>query len=158
MVRFAKIAIALALFGALSYSPASAGSSSANLTVSATVITTCSIATAPVAFGNYLGATTQANGTLTVTCPNGLPYSVDLGQGLNYSAGRRMSFSGSFLNYQLYSDNADTVVWGTTSGGSAVSGTGNGLAQHLTVFGLLPALQNVPAGAYTDTVIATVTF
>ncbi|MDQ6767344.1 MAG: spore coat U domain-containing protein [Candidatus Eremiobacteraeota bacterium] len=158
MSAWKKIAIALACFGAFSYAPVLAASSSANLTVSATVVTTCSISTAAVAFGNYLAANKQANGSVTVTCPNGTPYSVDLGQGLNFSPGRRMSFSGSFLNYNLYSDAADTIVWGSTSGGAAVAGTGNGLAQILTVFGLVPGLQNVPAGAYSDTVVATVTF
>ncbi|MDQ6824331.1 MAG: spore coat U domain-containing protein, partial [Candidatus Eremiobacteraeota bacterium] len=118
--------------------PSLAGSSTANLSVTATVVTTCTIATLPVPFGNYLGTNTQANGTITVVCPNGFPYTVDLGQGLNYAAGRRMTLAGNFLNYGLFSDNADTQVWGSTSGGAVVSGTGTGLAQRLTVFGLLP--------------------
>jgi spore coat protein U-like protein len=39
-----------------------------------------------------------------------------------------------------------------------VSGTGNGNAQTLTVYGQLPAGQYVTPGAYADTITATITY
>ncbi|MFM6073490.1 MAG: spore coat protein U domain-containing protein, partial [Dolichospermum sp.] len=39
-----------------------------------------------------------------------------------------------------------------------VSHTGTGNASNITVYGRIGRGQNVPAGSYTDTVVATVTF
>jgi spore coat protein U-like protein len=66
--------------------------------------------------------------------------------------------SGSILNYSLHSDAARTVVWGNTAGTDTVAGTGNGLAQTLTVYGNIPGGQLSAPGAYTDTVTATLTY
>jgi spore coat protein U-like protein len=153
-----KILFAAACVVAALPSASYAGSSSANLAVSSTVITLCTISTTPVAFGNYSGSAIQSNGSVIVTCTVGSAYTVDLGQGSNYSSGRRMNFTTNYLSYDLYKDSGDTQIWGSTSGGSTASGTGTGLAQTLTVYGLLPASQNEPAGAYIDTVSATVSF
>jgi spore coat protein U-like protein len=38
------------------------------------------------------------------------------------------------------------------------SGIGNGLAQSTPVFGQIPGGQNVPIGAYADSVLATVNY
>ena len=48
-------------------------------------------------------------------------------------------------------------VWGGTAA-SDVPHTGTGTETSLTVYGRIPAGQNVPAGSYSDTVVATVTF
>jgi spore coat protein U-like protein len=62
-----------------------------------------------------------------------------------------------FLSYALYSDTNRTAVWGNTSG-TGVASTGTGAAVSLPVYGAVSSGQNVPAGSYTDTVVATVTF
>ena len=142
-----------------------------NLPVSATVNPGCSISTSGVAFGTYAPlaahatSAATANGTVTVQCTLGTVATVTLGQGTNPGAGstdaspaRRLSDGAShYLTYSLYSDALNLFAWGNT----ALTGVGHvgvGSATGLTVYGKLDAGQVVPAGAYTDTVVATVSF
>ncbi len=135
-------------------------------TVTAAVINVCTITSTSLAFGNYnpLSATdTTGSSTVTVTCTLAAPWSVDLDAGSNPSGTspnlqRRMALLTSFLGYNLCQDAACAQKWGTTTGGTAVTGTGTGLPQAQTVFGRIPAGQNVSAGAVADSVTATVTF
>jgi spore coat protein U-like protein len=62
-----------------------------------------------------------------------------------------------YLTYELYQNSAHSTVWGNTSG-TGVANTGNGTQQSITVYGTVDAGQNVPAGSYSDTVVATVSF
>ena len=156
--------------GAVSSTDA-ATTATSNLAVTASVAANCTIATAPVAFGAYdpvsANATTALNGTgtVSVTCTNGASTTVTLGQGANAGGGstaaapaRRLKDGGTdFLTYSLYSDNGRTTVWGDTAG-TGVAHTGTGTLTALTVYGAVNAGQNVPAGNYSDTVVATITF
>ena len=147
-----------------------AATATSNLSVTATVVASCTITTNAVAFGAYdpLVANKTANldstGTVTVTCTNGSISTITLGQGANATAGstdvaplRQMAATTNRLSYQLYTDAARLVVWGNTVG-AGVARTGSGVADPLTVYGNVTAGQNVPAGSYSDTVVATVTF
>jgi spore coat protein U-like protein len=170
---YASLAATLAIagIGFLDIAPAHAGSASADLTVSASVSPNCTIATAPVSFGAYDAISANAaqpldgSGSVTVQCTSGASASIMLGQGSNADAGssddsplRRMkSAAGEHLAYSLFADSSRSVIWGN-SGASAVSHTGSGLATQLSVFGRIPAGQNVPGGSYSDTVLATVNF
>jgi hypothetical protein len=49
------------------------------------------------------------------------------------------------------------VAWGNTLS-NWESGTGSGLGQSLTVYGLVPAQTTPAPGIYTDTIVATVTY
>ena len=88
-----------------------------------------------------------------------------MGQGSNANTGstdaapiRRLKDGGTdYLSYQLYSDNGYSTVWGNTAG-TSVAHTGTGTQTALTVYGSIAAGQSVPAGSYSDTVVATVTF
>ena len=62
------------------------------------------------------------------------------------------------LDYGLYTDVGRATNWGNTVGDDAVTGTGSGAAQTLTVYGQIPAGQLIEIGAYTDTITATVTY
>jgi hypothetical protein len=57
---------------------------------------------------------------------------------------------------------ASGAWWGDTTGGTATVTAGPyiffQLPQSVTIYGLIPALQNATAGPYTDTIMATVTF
>jgi spore coat protein U-like protein len=61
-----------------------------------------------------------------------------------------------FLAYELYSDDTNTTVWGADTAGLVVPQTGS--AVNTTVYGVIPAGQNVGIGNYTDTVVATIEF
>ncbi len=148
-----------------------AATSTANLSVTASVAANCSISTAPVAFGSYDPVTANAStalngtGTVSVNCTSGASTTITLGQGSNANTGstdaapaRRMKDAGTdYLSYSLYSDSGRTTVWGNTAG-TGLASTGTGTLTALTVYGAVAAGQNVPTGSYTDTVVATVTF
>lgn len=168
--RLLGLTAASALFLAAS-STTHAGTATSNLSVTATVTANCSISTAPVAFGSYdpvsANATSPLNGsgTITVTCTSGDAAKITLGQGSNPGTGstdaapvRQMKDTGTdVLAYALYQDSGRTTVWGNTAA-TGVAQTGTGSAQNVTVYGAVTAGQNVPAGSYSDTVVATVTF
>ncbi len=144
-----------------------------NLGVSASVTATCTIVTAPVLFGTYdptSGTDLAAEGSVTVLCTNGTAGNITLGQGtaavgdVPGAPVRQMSGGAAGagrLGYFLYSDEALTTAWGNTAP-TGVAHAGNGISTEITVYGEVPAGQNIIAGsggtAYADTVVATVTF
>jgi len=148
-----------------------AATQTSNLSVTASVAANCAISTAPVAFGAYdpvsANASTALNGTGTVnvTCTSGASTTVTLGQGANPAGGstaaapaRRLNDGGTnYLTYSLYQDSGRTTAWGDTAG-TGVASTGTGTQTAITVYGAVAAGQSVPAGSYSDTVVATVTF
>lgn len=167
-IRFILLAIASILV--LTAGSAFAGTATSNMSVSATVSANCTIAAGALAFGAYdpivANAAAPLNGTATinVTCTNASSTTITLDQGLNPAGGstnaaplRQMASGGSFLGYGLFQDNAHSITWGNT-GGTGVVYTGTGVAGSVTVFGQVAAAQNVPAGTYNDTVVATITF
>jgi spore coat protein U-like protein len=62
------------------------------------------------------------------------------------------------LSYGLFQNAGFTTNWGQTTGTDTVTGTGNGAAQAITVYGQVAAGQYVAPGSYVDTVTATVTY
>jgi len=66
--------------------------------------------------------------------------------------------TGQLLSYNLFQDSAHSQPWGNGSGnGSVASGSGSGISQILTVYGLTNGYQ-APPNSYSDTVTATLTF
>ena len=168
-----KLAAAIATFAAMltTGGTAYAGTATSNLSVTATVSANCTIdASGTVAFGAYdpvvanAAADLDNTGTISTVCTNGSSAAITLGQGANADAGstddlplRRMTDGTNFLGYEIFADSARTTVWGN-SAATEVSVTGTGASVDTTVYGRVAQGQNVPAGSYTDTVIATVTF
>jgi spore coat protein U-like protein len=134
---------------------------SGSLSISGSVSPICSVSAGSLGFGSYTSAAAAlATATVSVNCSNGGSYAVGLGSGSNFSTTRRMAGpSGQFLGYELYSDSGRSVFWGDgTTLGNRVSGTGSGVSQNLTVYGRIPAGQNITPGSYTDTVVVTVEY
>jgi spore coat protein U-like protein len=172
-MRILNVKVAVAAIGSvvafmsLTNAPASAASATANLAVSATVTNNCTITTAPLAFGSYDPVVTHAsanldgNGTVTVACTKGTAPTIGLGAGSNALSGvRRMSDGASnYLTYELYQDSGRSTVWTNTGAGllSPVAAPSKA-ARSFTVFGRVQSNQDVPAGSYSDTVVATVNF
>jgi len=170
-----RLAVAVALAaGMVGAGSSIAATDTDNLLVSASVTATCTIATTPVAFGAYdPTSATALNGTgaVTVLCTSGTAGYITLGEGVNPTVAstpavplRQMAGGAAGagrLAYLLYSEGTRTTVWGNT-GTTGLSHTGDGTSTSLTVYGTIPAAQNVIAGsggtAYADTVVATVTF
>ncbi|MGA2888071.1 MAG: spore coat U domain-containing protein [Terracidiphilus sp.] len=163
----ARSALATAVLGLLALgltsTSAVAATTTANITVTATVGASCTVGVTNLTFGTYTPATqAQASSSVTVTCSNGWAYQVGLNAGLTTGASvttRQMGITqpAGGLNYSLLTGSYTGANWGNTTP-TWVTGTGNGAAQVLTVYGVIPANQFVTAGSYTDTIIATVNY
>jgi spore coat protein U-like protein len=148
---------------------ARSGSATSNLSVTMSVTNNCTITTTPVAFGAYDPVVTHASspldgtGTVTIACTKGTSATIGLGLGSNASGSQRRMTDGagspSYGNYELYNDSGRSTVWSTSGGGllSPVAAPSKA-ARSFTVYGRVAAGQDIPAGAYTDTVVATVNF
>jgi spore coat protein U-like protein len=156
-----KITAVVAAAGLLLAQNVNAATQTSTMGVSATVSTVCSVSANALTFGEVaLSGATSNTTTITATCTNGGTYNVGLSDGANAAAGQRRLVSGeNALNYELYSDSARAVRWGSTVGTDTVSGTGNGAAQTLTVYGEILAGQILTTGSnYADTVQVTITY
>lgn len=132
----------------------------------------CTVSASTINFGSYdpLNATSlDANGNVQVTCSVllaglNVSYNIALNSGNagTYSS-RYMSLLSNHLNYNLYTDPAQTQIWGNGSSGTSIvsdSYTLNLFSQtrNYAVYGHVPMSQNVAPGAYSDTIQVTVTF
>jgi spore coat protein U-like protein len=125
----------------------------------------CTITTTNMAFGNYnVFSTTALNSTSTITyrCGTDSNISVMLSTGSSGSFNpRTMLRVAEPLNYNLYRNAARTNIWGDGTGGTQYytrANPPNDTNVVLTVYGRIPALQDVSAGGYLDYVTATINF
>ncbi|UIJ46866.1 spore coat U domain-containing protein [Sphingomonas cannabina] len=146
-------------------SPARAQTATTTFPVTATVQTACAVTANPLAFGNYsptAATALDATTTLSVLCTVGTSFTVGLNAGTATGATvttRRMTNGANTLSYALYREAARTNNWGNTPGTDTPPPTTAGaLPTTLTVYGRVPAGQNVPAGGYTDTITVTVNY
>ena len=124
----------------------------------------CTISTTSVAFGTYDvfgGADVNSTGSVTINCGaavRDLIVTLSKGQSGTY-ASRTMVKSGETLSYNLYTDAACTSVWGDGTAGTQTyfnADPPNNTNIVLTIYGRIPALQDVSAGGYSDTITATI--
>lgn len=145
-----------------------AATATGSMTVSATVLTACSVTPGALAFGNYdpTSATAKdATASIGVTCTAGTAYTLGLdagaGSGATTTARKMTLVAGSAtLNYAIYNDSGRTTNWGNTSGTGALTGTSSlvSLTQTFTAYGRIPVSQTATAGAYADTVTVTLSY
>ena len=181
------IRAALAMVAGLGVSTTSwAATATSNVTVTATVPQTCTVSTSNLVFGTYDPVTTNSlatgvditttggvNGAVSVTCTkSSTGVTVDLGNGINLLGTDRQMASGvERLKYQLFKAASEAPaaacasanIWGSGIGGgttltpSSPSWTA-GTARVFNICGFVAKGQDVAPGAYTDTVVATVTY
>jgi len=170
-MKLSKLVFCFIVAGALltrSREPAQAATATANLSVSATINNNCTITTAAVGFPAYDPIVTHAaapddstSGSVTITCTKGSATTIGLGLGANASGSQMRMLNGTtnFLNYALYQDSGHATLWGNSGAGllSPVAAPSKA-PRTFTVYGRIPAGQDLPAGTYTDTVVATVNF
>ena len=143
--------------------------------LAASAAVTCSVSATGPAFGVYnpLNATpTYANSTVQVSCTllSGGATAVTLVS--SYSTGasgsyalRTMLSGASTLGYNLFYDAAYTQIRGNGTGGSQTGGATLNLTPATptqtasgTIYGRIPAGQDVAAGSYADTIVVTITY
>lgn len=132
----------------------------------------CTVTSSGLAFGayNYIDAApADITANIGVSCfflvSLNLSYDILLSQGLSASyAVRKMSSAASELQYNLYTTVAHNTVWGDGNGGSAKVTDGyllsllSTVVRNYTVYGRIPAGQNVAAGVYSDVITVTVNY
>lgn len=135
----------------------------------------CYISATNMNFGSYdIFSATPLTSTMTFTlnCGNGYHGNGYFGTGnvyITFSAGssgtytnRTMSNGTDTLNYNLYASTAHTSVVGDGTNNTtyyyAACGSCRGFSGSATVYGLLPAQQNVSTGTYSDVVTITLYF
>lgn len=162
----------LAFMVALQGAVAHAGAVTGSLAVQMQITASCTIGAASLTFANTSGtslvsAQVTQTGSIAVTCTNSSPYSIGLDNGLNaLSTQRRLANGTNYIPYNVYLDSGHTQAWTTaststtcTSANSCYLGTGNGAAQTVSVYGVVPTIATAPAsGTYNDTVTITVTY
>ncbi len=130
----------------------------------------CWVSTSPVVFGSYnvfSTSPTTSRGTITLTCNNhpSKPMQATIsispgGSGSFNPRQMRSSASDGNMNYNLYTDASLTSIWGDGTGGtSTVSGSASRQSPLVsTIYGSIPARQNLSAGNYSDNLVVTVTW
>jgi spore coat protein U-like protein len=141
----------------------------------AATVVNCTASATGIAFGIYnplSAVATASTGSLKVTC-NGsgtgsanVTLNVTLSTGLSGSYATRKMFSGvNVLNYNIYWSTAYNQIIGDGTGGSfagaagpfPVPAGGSNFATG-TLYGLIPATQDVAPGGYSDVITVTVTY
>ena len=162
------VAAAALLFTA--HSALAVTSKSTTFNVSSSVSANCTISATDLNFGAYdpvvANKTTplDVNTTVTVLCTKGSTgVTVGLDLGTHSAAGSRFMSNGTdSLHYELYSDSAGGTVWSNAGAGLVAwpvfGPIGAGAGTPHTVFGRIPAGQDVSIGSYADVVTATVNF
>jgi spore coat protein U-like protein len=170
-MRISKLLSVLTTIGVLVagvHGSVSAASAQANLPISVTVANNCTITAVAVGFPNYDPIVTHATtpddstaGSVTITCTKGSTTTIGLSLGANFSGtqARMLNGAANYLNYGLFQDAGHATVWGNAAPNLFTPPAApSKAARTYPVYARIPAGQDVPAGTYTDTVVATVNF
>ena len=126
----------------------------------------CTISATSVNFGTYNvfnGSDVDSTGTVTYRC-NGSAHNITVGLTQGASATfnpRKMQKGAEVLNYNLFVDASRTSIWGDGTSGTSqyqIGNPPNNTNVNLTVYGRVPAGQDVSAGSFSDTVTAVINF
>ncbi len=130
---------------------------SATIDVTATVQPSCTIFVNDLLFqitnfskkNSYTGRT-----TLSLLCTKGTSFSIGLDKGSSPAAtitNRKMKNRASYLNYSLYRDVGNSLLWGNSQG-STLAGIATGERQTFTVYAKIPSGQKSEPGKYLDNI------
>jgi spore coat protein U-like protein len=126
----------------------------------------CTISATSVSFGNYNvfnGSPLDSTGRITYRCnaqASNITVALTRGGSSTFSP-RRMFKGAEVLTYNLFRNAGRTNIWGDGTSGTSVysrANPPNNSNVNLTVYGRVPAGQDVSAGTYTDTVTAVINF
>jgi spore coat protein U-like protein len=124
----------------------------------------CTITTTPVTFGIYNTmdpSPLASTGSINYFCGRSAQAKrvliwVDRGLYSPTNNPRRMGSGTYYLEYNLYLDAAHTAIWGDPNPNQYISSPANRVSYEVTVYGLIPALQDVPSGTFSDRLLVTI--
>jgi spore coat protein U-like protein len=127
----------------------------------------CTVSTTPVSFGSYdvfSSFPLDSTGTITIYCNNlekkAMPVTVSISSGAagSFNPRQMQREGGDRMNYYLFSDPSRTTIWGDGTGGTSIFRRiiDRESPVYATVYGRIPARQNLRAGAYRDSLVVTV--
>lgn len=126
----------------------------------------CTVTATAVTFGAYdvfQVSPTDSTGTITYRCGKSdrdIRIAISRGWSSTFSP-RTLLSGGDVLSYNLFRDATFSQVWGDGSGGTAtyfIRNPPNSIDVVLSVYGRIPAEQDVASGAYGDTVVVTLEY
>ena len=123
----------------------------------------CTVATTPIAFGAYnvfSAAPVDSVGSILFNCTGAKNVSIAISQGQSGTFQARALRQGAeSLYYNLFLDAARSTVWGNGSGGTQTYVTDPGKNDvNVTIYGRIPAQQDISFGTYADSVTVTINF
>lgn len=136
------------------------------LLVTTEAFAACTISTPAINFGNYDSFVTSplnTTGTISVSCDTTPPVDVAISISPSSNSGlfipRQMKHATrpNLLDYNLYTKQNRTTVWGDGTGGTSTVVVKGTRQKNLTVYGSIPPRQNVPPGIYGDILTVTIT-
>lgn len=162
-------ALAFLLAGAVEVSrPSTTADAAPPLAPAAAPVGSCSLVSATVNFGSLADPSTgdtDGAGTVTFYCANGLPVSLDVGNGNQPDASARparrrlySSANNAYLQYNLFADANRTSVWGSGLGGRTVHVIGTGTNQTVPIYARIFRQTAPGIGVYTDALVVTISF
>lgn len=143
--------------------PTGGKTASTSTTATATVIKNCTVSATSLNFGSsgVISANIDQTSNVQVLCTKTTPYNIGLNAGTAPGATvttRKMTNGAKQINYSLFQNAGRTTNWGNTVGTDTVASTGTGATQNFSVFGRVPPQTTPAPGAYSDTIVVTVTF
>jgi spore coat protein U-like protein len=134
----------------------------AQFSVTASLMSTCTVSATDLAFGNYAGTLLNSSSAIAIICFPNIHYDIGLNAGTAPGASvtnRSMTGpGGALLGYGLFQDAKRSKNWGNTPGVDTEQGSGDssGKPELWAVYGKLPGGQNANPGSYVDTITVTV--
>ena len=120
----------------------------------------CTLSATPIAFGavNPLDeAPMDSVGTLTVTCPEPVSYTLSATSGQGGYPQRLMTSADHELAYNLYIDSEFLFVFGDGTGDTRVI-TGDGTNSEHVIHGWMPSQPTAFPGVYSDDIVVTLSY
>jgi spore coat protein U-like protein len=126
----------------------------------------CTISATSVNFGTYSvfnGSSTNSTGTIQYRCNGNTNWIwITLTRGASATFNPRQMVKGAErLNYNLFRNASLSTIWGDGTGGTSLYFTfdpPNNTTVTLTVYGSVPAGQDVSAGSFSDSITAVINF
>lgn len=127
--------------------------------------TTCTVSATGVNFGNYdvfAAVPLSSTGTITITCDKNANVTISVGPSPT-SGGfnpRQLQLAAGTdrMDYNLFTDAGGTSIWGDGTAGTAtlLEKAKKNTPSNVIIYGTIPALQNLSAGLYGETVTVTI--